>query len=929
MAMSKPDADKDSASKEAREKASKYAEDIDNKYMSKFRALLKQYIETLPTDPSEIAVGLNLSRPLVTDFLAENRNDLPLSIGSICHLHKTLTDIERAKSKRISNKKSDPESDKSPSIAKLRAEAIDRRLELADKGADELLIAAGFQPRNMKMVPVYPQLYSQLSFLSYLYKDRPLSQDLFFQITEQELDRKELLLMHEQAQDSTKNEVKRGIIYKQEEKEEEKPDIPLKELKSNIWMNTNDKHAIEDKYRRAIDKINNKDGLTSYEKAGLLTSVLNNQLNKDEEVDFKLRVIRVERIPLSLTWENWKAKEFDALWNKIDKLSSECENQFLGLQKDAGENHPNHQVTRNIVTCLCDGDRNKINFEFISTGTHSRTAISAIFISLGLSNFMPTIKFDIRSFKEDVSSLIKALLIIKPNYDLPSPRKTSREESYLGEWVSDDLIQSIVQATVIASKKLVKQKIGDNSDAVALYKDLVKKMAKIRKQFYKYKTAFDGYDFNDGIISTQKFISIEKDIEGCIEQIESIKKKYPDSLAVGIWNNFLSNLCRLKIGSKIYRLIHENIKFNYASSSELIERIERELLEIEKNQIDFNKLVIPAKISLIAEKIAHNLAFGVSMSYGELPEETVDLLEVNNILGVISKIDKKIAEYLEYFVTQNRPYNDPGYDIHYSLGSYYSITGRLLLYRASKIDDINSACDRLLKAIYYFYRIGLARKIERNLTLVGRVKVRSKKDDYIQQCKELSEIVLNDNISKVNAPSNQNFNLSMRSRLNSLSAEYSFVIEENRLAALEYALQALRGALWLGLNRHTADNLYTIARCAKGLEGIRIKEYLHQHFPSLYGTDRSYEMFIHSPQQNSIAIKVVSMLFSISDVADRPQNNCWSDVWENFRDASAEIWNTWYKDARNATKDEKVKHPFAIQIEDMKFLEPIDRITHP
>jgi hypothetical protein len=924
MAVSKSGANKDSdnGAQDPREQASEYVEGINNEYMNAFRDLLNQYIEALSTDISEIAEGLNLSRPVVTAFMNETRNDLPLSIGSICHLHKTLTDTERVGLKRISNKKSEPEAAKSPSIKKLRAEAIKQREDLAKKGPDELLITAGFQPRKMKMVPVSPQQYSQLSFISYLYKDRPLSQDLFFQIAQQEVDRR-ALLMREPAE-STSKESKIEIDNKEE------IDIPLQELKNNTWMNKKDKSEIERKYRSAIEKINKT--LTSHERAGLLASVLHNQLNKSEEINFRLRVVRVERIPLSHTWEYSRTGEFKILWDRIEKLSTECENNFLGISNGNGngngKNYPTHQLTRTIVTCASGENgvedefvEDEINFEYISTGTHSRTAISAIFLNLGLYNFMPTIKFDIKSFEEDISSLVKALVIIKPNSPNPD-NNTSSEESYLGEWVSSDLIQSIIQATVVASKKLLKQKIGSNSEAVDLYKKLVKLTSKLRARFYKYRIAFDGYDFNDGIVSIKKFKDIEKKAQDCKNEIEKFKSSHSEKESTEIWNNFLSNFYRLFIGSLLYRLIHENIKFNHGSCKDLLEKIDKQLSEIEGNGLGASKLLIPSKISLIAEKIAYNLSFGLPVSYIEFPDlrEPINIFQTDNVLSLLNKIDEKVDEYLKEYVDKNKSYNDPGYDIHYSLGSYYSITGRVLLYKASNENEINSACDRLFKSIYYFHRIGLTRKVERNLTLVGRVKVRSKKDDYVEPCKRLSEIILTDSLSRVNAPRSENFELSMRSRLNSLSGEHSFIMEENRQAALVYALQALRGALWLGLNRHTADNLYTIARCAKGLEGIRIKEYLENNFPQLYRNDRSNELFVHSPKDNAIALKVVDLLFDMAKPEN--ENKCWSDVWKKFRDASANIWNTWH---RNATGDKNAKHPFAIQIEKMEFLEPIDR----
>jgi hypothetical protein len=906
---------KDSISQ--REQASKYVEGIDNEFMNEFRALLKHYIELLSTDISEISEGLNLSRPVVTDFINGKRNDLPLSIGSICHLHKTLTETRKVQVKRRNNRKTgDLETNaQTQSIKKIRDRAQAEREKLKNNGPDELLMTAGFQPRKMKMVPVSPQQYSQLSFISFLYKDRPISQDLFFQITEQEIDRKELI-----REKNTPIKQDKGVNNTEE------VDIPIEELYENSWMNSKTKNEIQRKYDNAINTIN-KEKLTSHEKAGLLTSVLHNQLNKNEEINFKLRVIRVERIPLSLTWDVKRNKEFDILWKKIKELSNECEHQLGGMHKNNNQNsYPIHQLTRTIVTCryVKDEDEDEVNFEYISTGTHAITAISAIFLNMGIDHSMPTIKLDIKCFAEDIISLTKVLVILKYN-DIPG-------ESVLGEWVSSDLLQAMLQATVVASKKWLRQKIGSDPDLTREYQIIVGKIAELRSKFYKYRIAFDGYDFNDGIVSVDKFVEIDNDAKKCIKQIENIKSNYSDDASLKIWNNFISNFYRISIGSQLYRLIHENIKFNHDRCKFLLEKIDNELLEIGKMEADISKVLIPSRISLEAEKIAYNLSFGISPLYSELQQEslgrTIDLLTEDNILDCLEKMDEKINDYLKQYVEKNKCYNDPGYDIHYSLGSYYSITGRLLLYRGANSNDINSACDRLLKAIYYFHRIGLSRKVERNLTLAGRVKVRSKKQSYVQQCKKLSQIILTQNISKVNAPSNNNFELSMKSRLNSLEGEYSLIIEENNQTSLEYCLQALRGSLWLGLNRHIADNLYTISRCARSLENREIKVDLEQDFLGLWIVDKlndkMYAEFIHTPEENKIAKEIVSMLFNIREAADRSM--CWSDVWNVFREASANIWTTWY---RIATGDKKGEHPFAIDIRAGVFLEAIESSHDP
>ncbi len=886
-----------------KERFSLDVEEIDKQFMDAFRELLNEYIETLSTDISEIAEGLKLSRPVVSEFMnpKHKRNDLSLSIGRICHLHETLTEIDKLQTKRRKKKgdsvdnrsDSQTQDDQIQPIKKIRDQAKEARVRLKKDGPDRLLIAAGFQPQKMKMVPVSPQQYSQLSFISFLYKNRPFSQDIFFQIIERQID----------PEESKNNKF-----------------ILIEELKNNSWIDATTKKEIERKYNNAIQTID-KEGLTLQEKIGLFNSVMFNQLNKKEEIDFKLRVIRVERIPLSLTWDVKRNKDFNLLWKRIKELSFECEKN-LG-NSSPKNNQLTYPVTRTIVTCKYGEGEDEINFEYISTGTHGRTAISAISLNMGFYHLIPTIKVDIKCFTDDIKSLIKALVILRDENEVV-------EELVIGEWVSSDLLQVILQATIIASKKWLLKKINptQKQNLTDKYKLIVEKNAEIRSSFYQRRIAFDGYDFSDGN-SIEEFKRINSKAQQYISYLKYIILKYSVNGEIQIWNNFLSNFHRISLGSQLYILRHHNIQSNYQECNLLFKSIDAELYDIaDEFSGIISETLISSKIALEAEKIFYNLSFGIPAINSELQQslfgKTINLLTVNNILECLDKMDDRINEYLKQYVEKIKSSNDPGYDIHYGLGSYYSNTAKLLLYRATNNKDIKSACDRLLKAIYYFHRIGLSRKVERNLTLAGRVKVRSKREEYVKQCEKLSRIILHDSINKINAPSNKNFELAMYSRVNSLQGEFSLIIEDNKPKSLKFCLEALRGSLWLGLNRHIADNLYTISRCAATLQNRVIKADLEKEFSELWSFTnkrdaRMYASFIHTPQENKIGQDVVSILFDIRKIAD--ESKCWSDVAINFREASENIWNTWY---RTATGEENGEHPFAIEIREGRFLEPIN-----
>jgi hypothetical protein len=888
-----------------------YVQEIDNQYMNSFRDLLNEYIQNLASDISEIAEGLNLSRPLVGEFIKRKRNELPLSVGRICHLHKTLIETDKLDNKRRGSKKTDKSAGDNSnseikSIHNIRNEAKVKRDLLKKEGPDRLLIAAGFQPIKMKMLPVYPEQYAQFSFIIFICKDRPLSQDIFSLITERELEPKS-----------------------------EQGYFPIQELEDNPWIDIKIKDEIKYEYRNQIEILG--ENLHWREQAGIFSSIMHNQLTKKEEIKFDLKVVRVERIPLSLTWDIKENPDLHLLWHKIKDVNNICQQQLGNYLLNQDQNI--YPVSKTIITCKyddLDGEK-EINFEYISTGTHVRTAISAISLNMGFYHLISRIKVDVKCLKEDIRSLIKASVVLreesKDNHNEKSYDRFG--ESVLGEWVSTDLLQSILQANIIASKKWLFKKIDSKSKLVEQYIDIVENTAKIRSDFYKNRLAFDEYDFNDSIVNIDEFKKIKDSAQIHIEKLEKTKSTSAENHETPICNNLLSNFYRISISSEIYQLHHHNIQSNHHSCNRSLADIDKSIYEFENMNSDnrLNEILIPFKIILEAEKILYNLSFGIQSNRSILQEETlgetVNLLTVDNILECLTKMDERVQDYLKRYIQKTTFSNDPGYDIHHSLGSYYSHTGRLLLYRSQNSKDIQSAGDRLLKAVYYFHRIGLSRKVERNFTLAGRVKVRSQKIEYAKQFKEYSEFLLKKNISKINAAKNDNFESAMRSRLNSLEGEYSLIIDENPQKSLEFCLEALRGALWLGLNRHIVDNLYTISRCAMSLQNRSIQADLESKFPGLGESsivdkpdELMYAKFIHTPSENKIAKEIICRLFKIRKESDAL--TCWSDIADRFKEASQEIWNIWY---RTATGDKEGKHPFAEAIEAGTFLAPIDPLT--
>jgi hypothetical protein len=868
---------------------------IDEPFMNDFRELLKRYMKYLSTDISEIAQGLDLSRPLITDFINGDRNHLPLSPGRVCYLYQTLIQTESlCKKRRFLNTEKN--------IKEARIEATKNREQLKKNGADELLIAAGFQPERLKMVPTSIQQYPQLSFLSFLYEGRPLSQEVFSHIIKKQMDR--LVNDENDSNKSTKKNPQVGVYTPNE--------VLKRKLIESPWITQNKKIAIDAEYNKIIELAEKKEeDLTPSEIAGLFKSVMNNQL-VTREGDVEINIARIDRVPLSLVWTVQEDDLANDLLEKIHEIGDICEKDLSSKQsKTLISDYPITKTTVKIIY-----DKEEIVFECVSKGTPVSTAISSVAQNMGFRHVISTLKVDMTWLGRDVRSLINTVVTMGDS--------NSYNELTSGESVSSDLLQSLLQALVIAGKKWVHKKL-DSDFSASDYKSIIKMNAKLRADFYKIRLRFDQYDFDDNPTDVREFDDIDKKAEQYLTQYESYNPKQ-------ILNTFIYNFRRISILSKLYQLHHWNVQVDHDNCIRLIEEIENILSLGKQPESEREGFLIPSMIYLVVEKIAYNLSFGtpfVKRSEGQYEEEMINYLLTNNLLeikelgDIFERIDNIIEENIKKYVERDSCSNDLGYDIYHSLGSYHSIVGRVLFYIGENRHDLNSAFDRFLKAAYYFQKIGLSRKVQRSLTLAGRVKVRIKDKKVVRQCEELSDHLLKESATTFTMFNDSNFISSIDSRLNLLRGRRSLIIDRNREECFRYCLKSLKGSLWLGLNRHIVDIIYTISECVEGLGDEEIREIFKSLLPEIWQcTELSdmYKLLIRgkSNNKNEIVKGVINELFK-----GKEQSLSQGKISETLRKASANIWNEWYWKAIGRKEGE---HPLALKIVSGKFLQEIDEL---
>jgi hypothetical protein len=893
------------------EQAAETMVEIDNKLMNGFRDLLNRYRDELSTDITEIAKGLKISRPLLTEFMNRTggRNDLPLTPGKIYHLHATLTRTEKLYKKRRTKKSDKPIDSEKPIDSRTKSQKA--REKLKEDGADEMLMIAGYLPRTLKMLPVSSQQYSQLSFISFLHEGRPLNPDLFAQIIKQEMDRAQLEDLNPAS----------PIIQTDR--------ILIDRLNDTYWLEEV-RESVKTKYEKAIKiaEIAEK-GRSRSEKIALFKSILYNQLSESEGIPVKLRVTKIEYISLSLAWPKEDDYNFSELLTKIKDIEIDSE-RMLGMfdrEKIVTDDQkktpfPIYPVLRTIVTC--EYKNQEINLEYVSRGTHTAASIQAVAINLGFHKYISTINVDVKWLGENMKSLVSA--IVKIGND--------RKRLVSGEWVSSDLLHTIVQATIAAGRKWICQKF-ENRLSIENYENIIKSTAKIRIDFYENRLIFDRYDFDNKEDSINQFKQIN---DLAIEWLVELDR-YPEDLR----NNFSSNFYRVYILSKLYMLQYYNMQVDHKECHRLIREID---LEFYKNITDYDKILVAAKIGLAVEKIAYNISFGIPYKSEKLLENTIDSLlaqdllnSEDDILDRLKQIDRRIEIDVKQYIEDTKYFSDPGYDIHYSLGSYYLATSRLLFFIGKTEEQFKSAFNRSMQAAYYFQRIGLSRKVQRSIVLAGRISIRIQTEQskkQAKQCKVLSEALLKQSIIDLNLPPNDTeLSLSLKSRLNLLEGEYEKATTVDNSKIFMYYLKSLRGSLWLGLNRHLANILYMLSNHIEKLDIFEIDRGIKQVFPEFFlenlkeKDDKKVNRF--SPNQikfftedltknskNQIAPKIVRDLIQMYDPSSRKLTNI--DIAKKLKALSCDIWNNWN---RNATGDENSSHPFVSKIKEGTFLDEI------
>lgn len=250
-------------------------------------------------------------------------------------------------------------------------------------------------------------------------------------------------------------------------------------------------------------------------------------------------------------------------------------------------------------------------------------------------------------------------------------------------------------------------------------------------------------------------------------------------------------------------------------------------------------------------------------------------------------------------------YKDAGIDVYESLSEIHGNAARIYFYISEDKSTLEKAAQNFLKAAHYALRIGVIQRVSRWIALAGRVWVRLKNSELSLQALKLSEKLAKTDLTTGHS---DNFCQAVTSEINLLRGEYLLLIENDRVKALENFIQALKGSVYLGLNRRICDSLFNISRCSQKLGNLSIQEGLSRVFPE---EEKLIDSNIKklNPTSNHNSEKVLELLCNLYARKDSPT---WFQVRDEFSTLAADIWQTWHQD----TSETQVNtiHPIAEKI---------------
>ena len=752
------------------------------------------------------------------------------------------------------------------------------RENLGEVGADELLESAGFLPDKTESIRVTPERFFQVTQIVALlelleFEDLLSTTKEFFSIASDKLTIASTKLLD--AGDNNDDALE-ALIKKLREPQ---PTLGLK-LKLQVIQKL--------KLTQTNFRNGGKTKFTRKEAISLFLSILIKEKMKDDSLHARIKKLEFQTLSRSIDEE----EEYSNIYSKLKYIAYDAEYELKtpGIPPEKHKNNLNNltleslqPVIMAIATCNFGSekkDSEPLEWIYTSSNTMIENAISACTLNLGLKEDT-LLTISTNTLDSNIHSLVETTVIL------------GEKQQYQGIWVDRDSMTVMLQAIVCAVKQWFADKNVKKELVSETYVSACRNLSDLRKRLIKARKAFHNFQFLD---------------KGCqLSEIKKIadeaKQHLKDIPASDIYFTYRLNFFRCYCLAKRLELRFSNFQGNIINGKYLIVELTEALEEPELFQLSVDKKELsPIEALIRSEFYLYELSSGHNFSL--LQNSQVDKWqELNiwkkNIMGVIGK---------------RSCYKDAGLDVYESLSEIHGNAARIYFYISEDKVTLEEAAQNFLKAAHYALRIGLIQRVSRWIALAGRVWVRLKNSELALEALRLSEKIAKTDLTTGHS---DNFCQAVTSEINLLRGEYLLLIENNEVIALENFIQALKGSVYLGLNRRMCDSLFNISRCSNKLGNFSIQEGLSRVFPEEEKPIKSNIKKLN-PMSNHNSEKVLELLCNLYARKGSPT---WFQVRNEFSILAAQIWQTWHQDTSET--EEKTIHPIAKKIKEGTWLHQV------
>ncbi|MBD2771436.1 hypothetical protein [Iningainema tapete] len=826
------------------------------------REMLYFFLDKMGATQVELSKGMGVSRPVVIDFLNKEKERLPVDRQGLIELCKSL------QSSRTSKRKSKTEGEKNSQAIESNPDEL--RELLRDTGVDELLESAGFLPENTNIIRVTRKKFFQVAqvvaLLEFLDVEDllPTTQE-FLAIASNKIASKKLFQKHLRYQENDCLEYLINHLW------ESHPTLGLK-----LRLEVIDK--LQQTWERL--KAGGKTSFTQQEAIALFLSIVIKEQMPKDTANLRIRVQKLEFQTLSRDIN--AEEEYSDLYQRFVQVGhqAECDLNTPGscstMQLEAKSLDSLTPVIMAIVTCSFnyDGKSNElIEWIYTSGNTIVENAIGACSLHMGLTEEIANVSILTKTLDSSIDSLVETTVIL------------GNKQQYQGIWVDRDSMITMLQAMFYAAKQWLIDRDTNGELDIEIYGSVCKALSELRKRLTKARRAFQKFQFLDKECQS---VEIKKIADTARNELKKIPKE-------NIYFSYRLNFYRCYFLAKRLELRLSNFQGNISNAQLLIQEINQVFEEDQKVKQE----LVPIQALIQSEIYLYKL------SCGHEPDLFAESKR-SKWLG-LEAWKKKIRDAIK----PGSCYKDPGWDVYLALSEIHGNVARIELDLCDDKSTLLEAAENFLRAAHYALRIGLVQRASRWLAFAGRVWVRLGDSNLPRQASKLADKLAKTDLT---AGHSHNFCQAVLSEIYLLDGEYLLLIQDDATNALEYFLKALKGSVYLGLNRRICDALFNISRCAKKLSNFSTKEGLSRVFKEEDLLTESNKNKLN-PMSNNTSEKVLDLLCNLWSREDNPT---WFQVRGEFSRLAAEIWQGWHRDTSESGST--TKHPIAERIENESWL---------